>query len=93
MNSIDLEGLLKHRLLLDSPLGSVRWSGCSLNFCIHKEFPSDADPAGLRTKLSEPIRRRGHKKGIFPGQDNQRLTLPKTHLPELLSVQILAKSK
>lgn len=38
--------------------------------CIHKEFPSDADPAGLRTKLSEPIVRRGHKKGIFsrPGQ-------------------------
>lgn len=61
--------------------------------CIHKEFPSDADPAGLRTKLSEPIVRRGHKKGIFPGQDNQRLILPKTHLPELLSVQILAKSK
>ena len=36
MNSIYLEGLLKHRLLLDSPLGSVRWSGCSLNFAFIK---------------------------------------------------------
>ena len=50
MNSIYLEGLLKHRLLLDSPLGSVRWVWVQSELC-GKEFPSDADPAGLIAKL------------------------------------------
>ena len=32
------------------------------------------------------------KDGIFLDEDNQRVMLPKTHLPELFSAPILAKS-